>query len=401
MKLLIILYTIFVSGAYSRPLTLSSIRLERSTLLGSDRTTPPLGVWGPSVLKGLSGQSSQNGCDQQCIEYLIKYGYVAPDKVSNNLLEVENMLVAPPEPLSNRDVNYISHGLINLQKDACLPQTGIMDDETIKIINTPRCGVLDHHSKRQKRFAIVRKWDTTKNDRNETMVSWYLDLSNYNQIKTTLTEGTIRTIFATAFSKWSNTSLLYLHEVQEEDKANITIKFLSGNHGDGYNFDGPGQVLAHAFFPGTGNGGDVHFDLAENWTLWNEDSGTSLYNVAIHEIGHSLGLSHSTQNDSMMYAWYNPKIMELGKDDILGINYLYGVKTRYKFVPLDPKHRIYRPYIIPTSTTTTSTTPKPTTTPPFKVHPTTKKYRLNKIRRFIIQNSSVYVYPKSPPVLSF
>ena len=377
MKLLIILYTIFVSGAYSRPF--SSRRLERSTLLGSDGTTP-----------------SQNGCDQQCIEYLIKYGYVAPNKVSNNLLEVENMLVAPPEPL-----NYLSHGLINLQKDAGLPQTGIMDDETIKIINTPRCGVLDHHSKRQKRFAIIRKWDTTKNDRNETMVSWYLDLSNYNQIKTTLTEGIIRTIFATAFSKWSNTSLLYLHEVQEEDKANITIKFLSGNHGDGYNFDGPGQVLAHAFFPGTGNGGDVHFDLAENWTLWNEDSGTSLYNVAIHEIGHSLGLSHSTQNDSMMYAWYNPKIMELGKDDILGINYLYGVKTQYKFVPLDPKHRVYRPYIIPTSTTTTSTTPKPTTTPSFKVHPTTKKYNLNKIRRFIIQNSSVYIYPKSSPVLSF
>lgn len=76
--------------------------------------------------------------------------------------------------------------------------------------------------------------------------------------------------------------------------------------------------MAHAFFPN--NGGDIHFD-ADEW--WEVD--VSLLNVAVHEIGHTLGLSHSNIYDSIMYGTYRPRnSIALDIDDKAGINAIYG-----------------------------------------------------------------------------
>ena len=46
--------------------------------------------------------------------------------------------------------------------------------------------------------------------------------------------------------------------------AEIDILFTKGNHGDSLPFDGPGTIIAHAFFPH--EGGDEHYDEDEDWT---------------------------------------------------------------------------------------------------------------------------------------
>ncbi|KAL0106206.1 hypothetical protein PUN28_016126 [Cardiocondyla obscurior] len=109
-------------------------------------------------------------------------------------------------------------------------------------------------------------------------------------------------------------------------QVHIEIRFEVGEHGDGDPFDGPGGTLAHAYFPVYG--GDAHFDDSERWTI-KTYRGTNLFQVAAHEFGHSLGLSHSDVKSALMapfYRGYDPHFI-LDQDDVSAIQALYGTKT--------------------------------------------------------------------------
>lgn len=124
------------------------------------------------------------------------------------------------------------------------------------------------------------------------------------------------------------TQLTFTEVHDASEKADIQVFFHNLFHGDGYPFDGSGSVLAHAFFPGSGRGGDVHLDDDENWSeqrVINRHI-TSVFAVAVHEFGHSLGLSHSSIEGSLMFPWYSgvPEDNRLPLDDLQAIRHLYG-----------------------------------------------------------------------------
>ncbi len=96
-------------------------------------------------------------------------------------------------------------------------------------------------------------------------------------------------------------------------------------------------TLARGFQPGTEAvfdtggtlSGDIHFDISRIWLNTLNDVGANgdydFQTIALHEIGHALGLGHSSDNTSVMSSTYRGSRRTLGSDDVAGIQALYGV----------------------------------------------------------------------------
>jgi hypothetical protein len=142
-------------------------------------------------------------------------------------------------------------------------------------------------------------------------------------------EGDIeRDLIRRAFALWSDQTPLTFTEVSNASTADIVIGWATGDHGDGDPFDGPGDILAHASFPNPYDNSQVflHFDDDERW-VDSETRDVDLLTVAAHEIGHTLGLAHSSDPDALMFASYSGPHRFLSEDDIAGVQSLYGVDS--------------------------------------------------------------------------
>ncbi|XP_048843840.1 matrix metallopeptidase-21 isoform X1 [Brienomyrus brachyistius] len=265
--------------------------------------------------------------------------------------------------------DFIS-GLRQFQVTSGLPETGVFDDATKAAMNKPRCGVPDRvsptassvkdnssgsapadplasnatinvtdnqsdqspkpASAREKRHLLTllskrRPKPEAGNLRqiafSKQLLKWRLFGEGYSS---QLSIDDQRYIFKLAFRMWSEVSPLEFIEDTLSPLAEIDIRlgFGTGRHlGCTQAFDGAGQEFAHAWFLG-----DIHFDDDEHFTAPNTGYGISLLKVAVHEIGHVLGLPHIFRSGSIMQPSYLPQDtgFEIDWLDRKAIQKLYG-----------------------------------------------------------------------------
>ncbi|XP_045674059.1 matrilysin [Phyllostomus hastatus] len=219
-----------------------------------------------------------------------------------------------PYDSKTRDANSLEAKLKEMQKFFHLPITGILNSHIIKIMQKPRCGMPDVAA--YSLFPDSPKW--TSKVVTYRIMSYTRDLPPFK----------VNQLVAKAFELWSKEIPLNFRRIRL-GTADIMIGFARGAHGDAYPFDGPGNTLAHAFAPGPGLGGDAHFDEDERWTDGSSIGINFLY-AATHELGHSLGLGHSSDPNAVMYPTYENRDSEdfrLSQDDIEGIQKLYGERS--------------------------------------------------------------------------
>uniref|UniRef100_A0A667WX95 Matrix metallopeptidase 25b n=1 Tax=Myripristis murdjan TaxID=586833 RepID=A0A667WX95_9TELE len=247
----------------------------------------------------------------------------------------------PPDPRTSKlqTKEGIENAIRLMQRFGGIKETGLLDNDTVRLMSTPRCSLPDivgsedmlKKRKRRKRYALSGlKWQ--KKD-----LTWSVHSYPSASVSPSLPNDLVDNLLTLAFKAWSDEAPLSFRRIHSDSRAvgaggDIRVSFTRSLHDDGYPFDGRGGTLAHAFFPGRDEvAGDTHFDDDEIWSYGGHGSSTDLFTVAVHEFGHALGLSHSSSDPSIMRPYYQGPVGDIGKyrlalDDMQAIQQLYGYK---------------------------------------------------------------------------
>ena len=147
-------------------------------------------------------------------------------------------------------------------------------------------------------------------------------------------KATVAAELAKAFATWGEAmGGVTFEETGVKGAEQLTLLFDDRTPQNTMAFDGPGGALAAASKPGSlqvagASASSITFDSAERWEL--SASGApahpqrgmvsdmyffKLLPVAIHEIGHLLGLGHSNEPADVMSPYYSPEKVTLSAND--------------------------------------------------------------------------------------
>jgi hypothetical protein len=219
-----------------------------------------------------------------------------------------------------------SEAIAKFQQVMNLKVSGKLDAKTAEALEKPRCGTPDVGVVEMTSGGASAEFVLRGCSYNQTQFTFRF-VNGTGDIPGTQERNAVRN----AFNTWAAALCSVTFQERTADPVDFEIGWFTGNHGDGSAFDGVGNTLAHAFYPppcGGIHAGECHFDEAETWSLTGAGSTFDLETVALHEIGHLLGLDHSSVGGSVMFPSYGGVRRALTQDDIDGIRRLYPFLCR-------------------------------------------------------------------------
>jgi Matrixin/Putative peptidoglycan binding domain len=251
-------------------------------------------------------------------DYLKRFGYLPSERFA----DVKGWRPAVEKDVADPNVfdELMEEAVVLYQAQNALKPDGVVGPKTIARMRERRCGNPDVVTRDGPQPFVLSgsRWTT-----NELRYS-------FDNTGVDLTEAEVGAALRGAFDRWEQASPLTFTEVAAGASAETRIGWFTRDHGDANPFDDAGSlagnVLAHCFYPPPRGGsfpGDCHFDEHEEWSL-TPPTGIDLLTVAIHELGHGLGLDHSNVRSAVMFASYGGPRRELNSDDVNGIRAIYG-----------------------------------------------------------------------------
>jgi Ca2+-binding RTX toxin-like protein len=172
------------------------------------------------------------------------------------------------------------------------------------------------------------KWGSSVAGTSGGQVTWSFATSNYDdqafQFDYSISEAIYQQLVRDAFQTWESVANIDFVEISDSATSDIRLGW---DYIDGaYNTVGE---ASYSYFvtPGfdTIDSAEIRFDTSETWsTDMTAIGGVNFYAVALHEIGHAIGLDHTQTGDPPSVMTALTSVDDLTSYDVAVIRALYG-----------------------------------------------------------------------------